>query len=75
VQVAGRPHHRRILSLHTAVALVVPGCLAHMVARPGTEDEGTYDNAAPDEDDVEEELAAYNEYLAALNASGRRKHW
>lgn len=24
---------------------------------------------------VDEELARYNEYLAALNASGRRKHW
>jgi hypothetical protein len=29
--------------------------------------------AAPTEED--EELAAYNAYLAELNASGRRKHW
>jgi len=27
------------------------------------------------EDEVDEELERYNEYLAALNASGRRKHW
>ena len=26
-------------------------------------------------DEEEEELASYNRYLAALNASGKRKHW
>ena len=28
-----------------------------------------------DGDEVDEELAAYNRYLAALEESGRRKHW
>jgi DNA-binding transcriptional regulator of glucitol operon len=27
------------------------------------------------EADEDEELASYNSYLAALNASGKRKHW
>jgi hypothetical protein len=27
------------------------------------------------EEEEDEELASYNRYLAALNASGRRKHW
>lgn len=43
--------------------------------RPVTEEGALYEDGAPDEDDVEEDLTAYNEYLAALNASGRRKHW
>jgi hypothetical protein len=28
-----------------------------------------------DADDEDEEMASYNRYLAALNASGKRKHW
>jgi hypothetical protein len=43
--------------------------------RPATEEGGPYEDGGRDGDDFEEELAAYNEYLAALNASGRRKHW
>jgi hypothetical protein len=39
----------------------------------------TRDDGAPDgpgaDDDGDEDLASYNRYLAALNASGRRKHW
>jgi len=34
--------------------------------------DGSGVDAVPGED---EELASYNRYLAALNASGRRKHW
>ena len=30
---------------------------------------------APDDEVEDEELAAYNRYLAALEQSGRRKHW
>jgi hypothetical protein len=59
-------------------------------APAGREDQGTPhgDGAAPDDrsevltgapspqDEAEdEELASYNRYLAALHASGRRKHW
>jgi hypothetical protein len=32
-------------------------------------------HAAEAHEDEDEELASYNRYLAALNASGRRKHW
>jgi hypothetical protein len=37
--------------------------------RTGTPDE------VPRNNEEDEALASYNEYLAALNASGRRKHW
>jgi len=37
----------------------------------GTHGEG----GAQDEAEEDEELAAYNRYLAALEESGRRKHW
>jgi hypothetical protein len=54
--------------------------------RPGAEtgptDEGTHgdgpsgtDSRPEDEDEEDEDLACYNRYLAALNASGRRKRW
>jgi hypothetical protein len=38
-------------------------------------DSADSDSADPDSADVDEELASYNRYLAALHASGRRKHW
>jgi hypothetical protein len=39
---------------------------------------GAGDDATPDKDqdqDQDEDLASYNRYLAALHASGKRKHW
>jgi hypothetical protein len=40
---------------------------------PGGDSDAVIDSGTePAEDD---ELASYNRYLAALNASGRRKHW
>lgn len=45
---------------------------------PGDAGQGAVPAAAggpPSADGEDEELAAYNRYLAALNASGRRKHW
>ncbi len=33
------------------------------------------EHAAGEQSDPDDELAAYNRYLSALEASGRRKHW
>ncbi len=40
---------------------------------PGADAAPAADRPAPDEDD--EELAAYNRYLAQLHESGRQKRW
>lgn len=42
---------------------------------PGPELSVVAGNGRQDEGDEDEELQAYNEYLAALNASDRRKTW
>jgi hypothetical protein len=45
-------------------------------AAGGGVDEGCDDGGADGGgDDEDADLASYNRYLAALNASGRRKHW
>ncbi len=106
---------RRAVSLHVALAVFVPGCVAltwwqasralggnalswvytvewpifagyatymwwklvHDDPRPrpardaGAEDPGAEEPAG----ETDDELAAYNRYLADLNASGRQKRW
>lgn len=49
-----------------------PGVAAGSAESAGAHEGGRHNRG---EDDTDEELARYNEYLAALNASGRRKHW
>ena len=47
---------------------------AHHEADAGVDSRGAaHDPAGAGDED--EELASYNSYLAALNASGKRKHW
>jgi len=40
-----------------------------------TDDNGGGDARGDTDTEEDEELASYNRYLAALNASGKRKHW
>ncbi|HVC71985.1 MAG TPA: hypothetical protein VNC61_17140 [Acidimicrobiales bacterium] len=42
-------------------------------AHPESEAAGA--TAGSEDEDEDEELASYNRYLGALNASGKRKHW
>jgi len=57
-----------------------PGAVPHQgtdgAGSPPADDESAV-VGAPDTtgDEEDEELASYNRYLEALNASGRRKHW